>query len=234
MMALTKLPDEASFIAVDPKTGDLVGVWSNAHNAMRYTAGGDDVGQIPAEGQFDGWPGQVRFDHAGNLYVRANNTAECYVAGQKAWGVDHVGLYPFDNPPVFDVDADGSLWVGDSDTLYKVGPKGVGGKRVAIGPGWHLGQVTSPLGVRVDPHGNVYVIEGPARANAEVQRISVFDRDGKFVRVFGRGAKTPKADGEWPGQISNDALDLAFGPKGRVYVANWDGTAGPLLVFRPF
>lgn len=85
------------------------------------------------------------------------------------------------------------------------------------GPGTGDGQFKSPRGVAVDAAGNVYVVD------TDLQRISVFDSKGKFVRSWG-------GPGNGPSQFQ-EPVDVAIDPKGEVVVL--DSTTDFLKVFSP-
>lgn len=234
--AVAKLPAAVRGVAVDPKTGGIVGTYINAHDFLLFTPGGDDAGKIEQDdgaGVFVGWPGWARYDRMGTLYVGFGKAIHRLAGGKPVMSVSSVGNYEFQGGPAFDIAPDGALWVATGDTLFRVDASGKSGKRAAIGPDWRLGKVTSPQAVRVDAQGNVYVLEG--ETNVEWTRASVFDRNGHVVRVFGHGNKTPKENNAdaWPGELRRNNYDLAFGPDGTVYVAVED-THDSVLMFQPF
>ena len=240
MVAVASFPQILAHIAIDPANGDILGT---SHDIFRFSADGADQGRVPPPGaptadRVRGFAGVLRFDHDGKLYVADDNTLACYVANRRLWAADRLGAYRFHSPLFFDVDGEGNCWIGEpvEDALYRVGPAGAEGKRLATGPDWHLGGITNPRAVRADAHGNVYLIEhaNTQKGLEEVQRISVFDREGRIVRVFGRGDRSPAEEGKLKeGQVAGIANDLAFGPDGRVYIANTNGDP-QILVFRPF
>jgi hypothetical protein len=231
--AVVKLPAEAMAVAIDPQTGEIWSHAMNGHEFLQFSPGGEDKGKIAANDTFTGWPNQVRFDRSGNLYVSFDSTIHRIKNGTSAFKVSKVGSYELGDNTFFDIGPDGALWVVNSDTLYRVSPDGTG-KRVAIGPDWHLGKVWGPTNVRVDSSGQIYVCEAMDINKTEFARISVFDKNGRFVRAFGRGGPTHKEEGAWEGQIQGvSAMDIAFGTDGRIYVAN--GESGDnVLMFQPF
>jgi hypothetical protein len=138
-----------------------------------------------------------------------------------------------------DVDPAGNMWVVsglEKDRfLFRIEAGGKKGKRLLAGPDWHLGALDVPQSVRLDPAGNVYVAE-QGEEGTEAARLSVFDKNGRFLRVFGRGGAAPRADEVLPGQVWRP-VDLAFGEGGRLYVAcaNDGGFSKHLmLMFQPF
>jgi sugar lactone lactonase YvrE len=77
------------------------------------------------------------------------------------------------------------------------------------GPGTGQGQFSVPLGVVVDPSGNVYV------ADENNNRVEKFDSSGRFLLQFG-------SPGSGPGQF-NGPGHLALDPQGNVIVSDEGG-----------
>ena len=74
-------------------------------------------------------------------------------------------------------------------------------------PEYEIGQ---PVGISVSPDGRVFV------GDSHYHRVLVFDADGNELMRFGEY-------GEGPGQFSTFPSDIAFGPEGRLYVAEYGG-----------
>jgi len=77
--------------------------------------------------------------------------------------------------------------------------------------------LTEPCSIAFAPNGDVYVSEGhsgqqPSAAPGTVARISVFSREGKYLRSFGRL-------GSGPGEFRTPH-DIAIDDKGRLFVAD--------------
>ena len=133
-------------------------------------------------------------------------------------------------------DREGNVWVVDErgqnarerakypakpagHTVVKFSPEGrmlmmIGNPGVAGNPPQAL---TEPCSVAVAPNGDIYISEGhsgqrPDAAPGTVARISVFDRDGKYLRSFGRL-------GSGPGEFRTPH-DIALDEKGRLFVAD--------------
>lgn len=240
-VAVAKLPKYGpGNIAVDPLKGDVL---ATSYEVYCYGANGADKGMIakfsgPTEDRLRGNARVIRFDRKGNLYVADDERLACYFDNQRLWDVDRAGEYRFNSGFYFDVDPEGRFWVADqvAKAFYVMGRKGEGARRLAAGLDWRLGSVSTPRGVRADAHGNIYVTEGGINQPTlkEAQRISVFDKDGRLVRVFGRADRSPDAKGNpLDGQIGPLACDMAFGPDGRLYVANQNDKV-QIMVFRPF
>ncbi|MGH7223653.1 MAG: NHL repeat-containing protein [Gemmataceae bacterium] len=112
-------------------------------------------------------------------------------------------------PSGLSIDRDGNLIVSDSHyhcfRIYS--PDGVELRKFGGAGGSAAGQLGYVSDVVQDADGTYYVAEF-----GENQRISAFDRDGKFLRCWGSA-------GTEPGQFSR-ARALALGPDGNLYVAD--------------
>jgi len=144
------------------------------------------------------------------------------------------GMFVF--PHKIYVDLDGNLWVADQrianereltkspsaknkgHIVVKFSPEGkvlltLGTPGVAGNPPEAL---TEPTSIMMAPNGTVYISEGHQQgANAPpttVARISVFTKDGKYIRSFGKLGSGP---GEFRGPH-----DLAMDAQGRLFVAD--------------
>jgi len=126
-------------------------------------------------------------------------------------------------PHKVEVDDQGNVWVTDvgraqgiGQTVLKFSPSGellmtLGTPGVA---GSAPGQFEQPSDVTVAPNGDVYVTDGHRGGGAAVgnARIQMFDRDGRFLTMWGR-------KGMGPGEFDMPhAIDLDS--KGRVFVAD--------------
>ena len=134
------------------------------------------------------------------------------------------------------MDKDGSVWVADQrgpnerelakspesknkgHIVVKFSPEGkvlltIGKPGVAGNPPEALTEPTSILEV---PNGNIYISEGHNQGEkappTTVSRVSVFTKDGKYIKSFGKFGSGP---GEFRG-----AHDLALDAQGRLYVAD--------------
>ena len=133
-------------------------------------------------------------------------------------------------------DREGNVWVVDErsmnarekakyppkpagHTVVKFSPEGrmlmmIGNPGVAGNPPQAL---TEPCSIAIAQNGDIYITEGhsgqqPNAAPDTVARISIFDRDGKFLRSFGKLGSGP-AEFKTP-------HDIAIDDKGRLWVAD--------------
>jgi sugar lactone lactonase YvrE len=232
-VAVVKLPDQCLGVAVDRKTGDVYATAVNNTAIFRFSSGGELKGKIEAKDGLHGWTHNLRFSPEGTLYSDMSGSIVEIVSGKAGRVLSQVAGERI-GVRLFDIDTDGNIWLCTSTSFFRSDILGKNGKRIATGPDWHLGSITTPNGCRVDADGQVYVTEGEDRQ--EAGRISVFDKTGKLVRVFGLGNKTRLVGKLNPGQVSR-ATDIAFGPDGRVYILHSGdpGSKSPLvLMFLPF
>jgi sugar lactone lactonase YvrE len=134
------------------------------------------------------------------------------------------------------IDRDGNVWVADQrgpnerelakspesrnkgHIVVKFSPEGK--VLLTIGkagmPGNPPDALTEPTSIVMAPNGNVYISEGHQQgdnaAPTTVSRISVFTKDGKYLKSFGKWGTGP---GEFHG-----AHDLAMDAQGRLFVAD--------------
>jgi len=143
------------------------------------------------------------------------------------------GMFVF--PHKVYVDRDGNIWVADQrgpnpreaakfpnekkgHTVVKFSPEGrilltLGTPGVAGNP---PDELTEPTSIVMAPNGTVYISEGHTQGEnspaTTVSRISMFTKDGKYIRSFGKYGTAP---GEFHG-----AHDLAMDAQGRLFVAD--------------
>jgi DNA-binding beta-propeller fold protein YncE len=126
----------------------------------------------------------------------------------KAWGQEP-GL--FKNPHTVRFDSAGNLWLVDTthQTVRRFSTDGkvlqtIGTPNQAGEDETHMNQ---PNDVAIAPNGDLYVSDGYGN-----NRIVVFDKNGKFIRAWGKL-------GQGPGEFSQPH-SIVLDSKGRVYVAD--------------
>ena len=167
------------------------------------------------------WPSGLALDAQGTLYVAdtRNHRIQLFDGdGQylATWGgegplegqFNFVWEDPTHNLPAggLDFDGNGNLIVADMGNvrIQKLDSSGSFLARWG-GDGTGDGQFARPLGLAVDGHGNVFVVDDRIFGSGRVQK---FDNEGNFLVAFGRGLFGD------PGLIEVDAL-------GNVYVADY-------------
>ncbi len=135
----------------------------------------------------------------------------------------HFGAGLFVQPHGFFVDKSGNVWVTD-DQKAKDGSKGLQvvkfspdgkvlmtlGKKGVSGTG--PDEFGAPTDVVVAPNGDIFVADGHAGCNCPNDRIVKFDKNGKFIKEWGKQGSGP---GEFDGPHA-----LAFDSKGRLFVGD--------------
>ncbi|MBZ5611183.1 MAG: peptidyl-alpha-hydroxyglycine alpha-amidating lyase family protein [Acidobacteriia bacterium] len=146
--------------------------------------------------------------------------------------IRHFGAGLFVQPHGFYVDKSGNVWVTD-DQKTKDGSKGLQvfkfspdgkilltlGKKGVSGTG--PDEFGAPTDVVVAPNGDIFVSDGHAGCNCPNARIVKFDKNGKFIKEWGKQGTGP---GEFDGPHA-----LAFDSKGRLFVG--DRTNNRIQIF---
>ncbi|MBI2301345.1 MAG: hypothetical protein HYU66_20750 [Armatimonadetes bacterium] len=231
---LAGLLDQCVGMAVDRKSGMGYATVTSNRLFQRFDADGKDLGNLTFEAAgVKGWVHHLRADAAGALWFGASGRLVRLVDGKIAWSLEKLGDEDIEVASV-DFAADGSAWVVSGKGLFRVSADGKTVRQVATGDDWHPGRLYAPAACEVDATGNVFVAES-GKEGEEYWRISQFDAEGRVVRVFGRAAKVPGAEGALlEGQVHRP-VDLAVLPDGRLVVGCDTQEGGlPLLVFRPF
>jgi DNA-binding beta-propeller fold protein YncE len=232
-----KLENQCQGVAVDPKSGDIYATTNNSKSVYHFSNAGAAMQSFDSDEALS----FLRFDRKGNLFGAASHVFR-FVNGKPSLEIsDAAGddLYT----KGFDVDgSNGNVWIASglekNRSLYRASSDGKTKQKIASGADWHLGRVDVPDSVRVDAQGNAYVVElGEVDAD-EAARISIFDKSGALIRVFGRGGRTPDPNKEklLTGQAYHPT-DIAFGANGRIYIAqeNDSGfTRNLMLMFETF
>ena len=152
------------------------------------------------------------------VYTRAVPPVQVYDADGtflKSWGEDLVK-----DPHHIRVDRRGNVWLADTGhhVVMQCTPDGKLLKMLGTKgePGEDEAHFNLPTDMAVTPEGEVFVSDGYGNS-----RIVHFDRDGKFVKAWGKL-------GIRPGEFSNPHA-IALDSKGRLYVA--DRSNGRVQVF---
>jgi DNA-binding beta-propeller fold protein YncE len=133
------------------------------------------------------------------------------------------------------VDQEGNVWVaGNGDgAIQKYGPDGklllqigtrgkfdsADGTRRGKGLNAARDQLHMPSGMVVDPgNGDIYVADGYGN-----RRIAVFDKDGKFLRQWGRQATDEETQAGAPGVFAEVVHCIAMSNAGLIYACDRQG-----------
>ena len=178
----------------------------------RYAGPSYPISGTPAITQFIGTPGPITADGSGGFYVSTSHHRIYRIsldgiltvkAGSGAYGFSGDGGSAtsalLSTIGGLGIDASGNLFIADSANhrVRKVTPGGlistVAGNGIAGfggdgGPAI-LAQLNSPLGVAVDPTGNVFIAD---RANERIRKVTP---DGVITTVAGTGTRGDSGDG---------------------------------------
>ena len=134
-----------------------------------------------------------------------------------------------------EVDRDSNVWVAgnadgiiqkyapDGKLLLQIGTRGkfdsVDGTRRGAGLNAARDQLHMPAGMAVDPgNGDIYVADGYGN-----RRVAVFDKDGKFLRQWGRQATQEEIEKGAPGVFAQVVHCIAMSNAGLIYVCDRHG-----------
>ena len=214
-----KLPDQCQHVAVDLKSGEIAAICGNHGKVFRFTPGGEDKDALDESVGFEGYGGTIRYDAKGSLWTLLDGVSRFGSDRKSNLRIPKAGDYDLDSSTRFDVGADGTVFALTSGSILRVSPDGKTAKRIVSGPGVKPGQIENASTVRLTPQGTFLVLEGQGDEPKFALRISEFDREGRLVRVFGRGARAamPSSDEVNEGQPLG-ASDLMVGVDGRLYV----------------
>ena len=133
------------------------------------------------------------------------------------------------------VDRDNNVWVAgngdgviqkyapDGKLLLQIGTRGkfdsVDGTRRGAGLNAARDQLHMPAGTAVDPgNGDIYVADGYGN-----RRVAVFDKDGKFLRQWGRQATQEEIESGAGGVFAQVVHCIAMSNAGLIYVCDRQG-----------
>lgn len=223
---IASMPSEKVRIAANPIDGTFAASSMNAHGFTLFSPGGDQAGTIN-EGELEGmvgWPSAARFDGKGNLYACFGEAISQFKDGKPTFVLKKAGAFDFAEYLSFDVARDGALLVGSNKNVFKFDPGGKNGRLIINGPSEKLGRVHDIVNLRVDGNGYLWIAE--PLEDTFMNRISVFDANGKFVWVFGRGGPAHPAAGDpfFDGQTASVVSGIAISNDGRAYIACYEQT----------
>jgi sugar lactone lactonase YvrE len=159
------------------------------------------------------------FDRCGSNNCETSNIAPLNKYDPSGRVVASIGTGMFNFPHGLYVDQDDNIWVTDGrgknkkgNTAVKLSPEGrvlmTLGEPGVAGDGPN--QFNSPSDVLVAPNGDIFVADGHGdKTNA---RIMKFDKNGKFIKTWGK-------EGKGPGEF-DQPHSLAMDSAGRLFVAD--------------
>ena len=173
--------------------------------------------KLPANANFGGTSG-VAFNSKGNIFVIHRGPMPLMEFDPEGNFIRGFGDGLFDRPHGLRIDAEDNIWATDvaGHVVYRFNP--VGRLEMVLGcknrPGeWHdyghLRLFNEPNEAVVGPSGELFVLQGHGKGESLVLK---FDRDGNFIKTFGRKGKGP---GEFDLPHS-----LVFDAKGLLYIAD--------------
>jgi DNA-binding beta-propeller fold protein YncE len=219
LLAQTKFEVDPSWPKPLPEgwiTGQLGGVCSDAHDHI-VVVNRSDITAEEAETSQQA-PPIIMFDIAGNLV--------------RSWGDPNIVPNSIHGCAF---DPDNNVWVGgnsdgiiqkyshEGKLLIQIGARGtfdsVDGTAKGAPKNSSPDHLFFPAGIAVDPaNGDIYVADGYGN-----RRVAVFDKNGKFLRQWGRQATDDETRSGVGGAFSKVVHCIALGNDGLVYVCDRQG-----------
>ncbi len=218
---VTSTPFYRAKLAYDPKAKRIAATMGEDVYHI-YSEGGDEIA-APAMPENNGQPAVPRYDKEGSLYVVYWNKICRLKGGIIDLTLDKVDSFELETSLGYDLAADNSIVIGSGSNIFRVDGRSGAGRRLVQGPSARLGRVQGKVNyLRVDPLGQIWSCE--RTGNEYDTRLAVYDSQGRFLWVFGRGGLAEPGSGEdWhAGQLSAELTGLAFHPDGRVYASTWE------------
>jgi len=188
---------------VDPPTYQVDPGWPKRPSEMKW----GDMAGVAVDGKDQVW-----------LFTRARPPIQVYDAGGRfirAWGQDRIGSAHY-----IKLGPKGNVWVADigNHVVMQFTPEGKLLKTLGTRgkAGCDERHMNKPTDMAITPTGEVFVSDGYGN-----NRVVHFDRDGKFVKAWGKR-------GTGPGQFDLPHA-IAIDSKGTLYVA--DRSNGRVQVF---
>jgi streptogramin lyase len=173
--------------------------------------------KLPAHANFGGTSG-VAFNSKGNIFVIHRGPMPLMEFDPDGHFIRGFGDGLFERPHGLRIDQDDNIWATDvaAHLVYRFNP--AGRLEMVLGcknrPGeWHeyghLRLFNEPNEAVIGPTGDLYVLQGHGKGESLILK---FDRDGNFIKTFGKKGKGP---GEFDLPHS-----LVFDAKGLLYIAD--------------
>lgn len=205
------------FVALDPATGEYWATDRFNGIVSIYSRTGAYERQFDPGTALRGWqPLAIAFDRTGNAYIVdvSNGAAVVHV-----FGVDGKEARSFgggenlNHPNGIAIAADGTTYVADTGNgqlkVFDATGKLIG----AVDRGASDGNLGLPVGVAIDDHNNVLVVDSSAARVQAYKPLAPGQDSPEYINAFGEKG-TGDAALSYPNGLAADA-------QGRVYVADW-------------
>ncbi len=206
------------YVAIDPKTGDVYATSRVMGAVYVYSADGTYKSTFAPGPTISVWqPLAIAFDASGDLYVAdvAGDYQKVHVFrpdGTLLRDLGSPGLFQFPNG--IGIDANGNVYVADSNNGHLVVFDKTGAQVAMIQRGTSDGELGNPRGVVVDGQGRVYVVDSVGQSVSIFRALQQGETAPTYQTKFGTEGTSDGAF-EYPNGIALDG-------SGRIYVADWN------------
>jgi sugar lactone lactonase YvrE len=205
------------FVATNPATSEF---WTadRFNGAVVVYAANGTYSRIFDQGAgLANWqPLGIGFDQAGNVYIADVSTdpVVIHVFGSDGKLVRNFGAGAgLNHPNGIAVDANGTVYVTDTANGRLLVFDASGAKVGTVERGDAVGNLGLPVGIGIDDHGRILVVDSSASTVQAYAPMTSGDRGPGYVNTFGQ-----KGAGDGAFSYPNG---LAIDARGRVYVADW-------------
>ncbi len=204
------------YVAIDPTTGDVYVSDRPAGAIYVYDRDGVYRRTFDPGADLEGWqPLGLGFGPKGDLFVTDvsgpyHRVHEFGPDGKLIQTIGAQGMFSFPNGVA--VDANGLIYVADSNNGRLVVFTPDGKQRAVINRGPRDGDLGLPRGVAIDDQGHLFVVDASAHAVQVYEVLGEADRTPRFIGRFGVQGTLDGAF-EFPNGVAVDT-------RGRVYVAD--------------
>ncbi|HWS91696.1 MAG TPA: NHL repeat-containing protein, partial [Mycobacterium sp.] len=205
------------FVALDPATGEF---WTtDRYNGIVavYSGAGKFEKLFDPGTALDNWqPLGIAFDKTGVAYIAdvSNGAAVIHVFGPAGQELRSFGAgQNLSNPNGLTVADDGTVYLADSGNGRLVVFDKTGNQVGTVGRGASEGMLGLPIGVALDDHANVLIVDSTAARVQAYAQLATGQSSPDYINAFGEKG-SGDANFSFPNGIATDS-------QGRVYVADW-------------